>query len=219
MQVVHPKQGMALWRSQSPCLTLPCRVRLLGALEHQDVRNVLVQGHIFLNTSLTEAFCMAIVEAASCGLQVRRSNNEETSALQNAYVHLNLNIQFHLWLSGEQIPLEAAAAPRRNLCGPGNSFQVSELSRLPALCLHRASGQLIFLRVILPLLVEGLQRWLLSTGQSGLLSQQHCPGAVSFLHQQLAPVSLNELRVCWPCPGGIQERTWGERGNSKSLSG
>ncbi|TRZ26457.1 hypothetical protein HGM15179_000614 [Zosterops borbonicus] len=46
------------------------RVRLLGGLEHQDVRNVLVQGHIFLNTSLTEAFCMAIVEAASCGLQV-----------------------------------------------------------------------------------------------------------------------------------------------------
>uniref|UniRef100_A0A8D0GUC0 Phosphatidylinositol glycan anchor biosynthesis class A n=1 Tax=Sphenodon punctatus TaxID=8508 RepID=A0A8D0GUC0_SPHPU len=46
------------------------RVRLLGALEHQDVRNVLVQGHVFLNTSLTEAFCMAIVEAASCGLQV-----------------------------------------------------------------------------------------------------------------------------------------------------
>ncbi|XP_051840434.1 phosphatidylinositol N-acetylglucosaminyltransferase subunit A isoform X1 [Antechinus flavipes] len=46
------------------------RVRLLGALEHQDVRDVLVQGHIFLNTSLTEAFCMAIVEAASCGLRV-----------------------------------------------------------------------------------------------------------------------------------------------------
>ena len=31
---------------------------------------VLVQGNIFLNTSLTEAFCIAIVEAASCGLQV-----------------------------------------------------------------------------------------------------------------------------------------------------
>ncbi|MEE6468377.1 hypothetical protein FKM82_008268 [Ascaphus truei] len=46
------------------------RVRLLGALEHQQVRNVLVEGDIFLNTSLTEAFCMAIVEAASCGLQV-----------------------------------------------------------------------------------------------------------------------------------------------------
>ncbi|CAL9690079.1 unnamed protein product [Knipowitschia caucasica] len=46
------------------------RVRLLGALEHKDVRQVLVQGHIFLNTSLTEAFCMAILEGASCGLQV-----------------------------------------------------------------------------------------------------------------------------------------------------
>ncbi|XP_044142688.1 phosphatidylinositol N-acetylglucosaminyltransferase subunit A [Bufo gargarizans] len=46
------------------------RVRLLGALEHHEVRNVLVEGEIFLNTSLTEAFCMAIVEAASCGLQV-----------------------------------------------------------------------------------------------------------------------------------------------------
>lgn len=28
---------------------------------------VLVQGDVFLNTSLTEAFCIAIVEAASCG--------------------------------------------------------------------------------------------------------------------------------------------------------
>jgi len=28
---------------------------------------VLVQGDIFLNTSLTEAFCIAIVEAACCG--------------------------------------------------------------------------------------------------------------------------------------------------------
>ncbi|XP_052614600.1 phosphatidylinositol N-acetylglucosaminyltransferase subunit A-like [Peromyscus californicus insignis] len=46
------------------------RVHLLGALEHKDVRNVLIQGHIFLNTSLTEAFCMAILEAASCGLRV-----------------------------------------------------------------------------------------------------------------------------------------------------
>lgn len=43
------------------------RVTLLGSLEHSQVRNVLTQGHIFLNTSLTEAYCMAIVEAASCG--------------------------------------------------------------------------------------------------------------------------------------------------------
>uniref|UniRef100_A0A8C4WYM5 phosphatidylinositol N-acetylglucosaminyltransferase n=1 Tax=Eptatretus burgeri TaxID=7764 RepID=A0A8C4WYM5_EPTBU len=46
------------------------RVTLLGALDHRQVRDVLVGGDIFLNTSLTEAFCMAIVEAASCGLQV-----------------------------------------------------------------------------------------------------------------------------------------------------
>lgn len=43
------------------------RIELLGSLEHSQVRDVLTQGHIFLNTSLTEAYCMAIVEAASCG--------------------------------------------------------------------------------------------------------------------------------------------------------
>ncbi|KAJ4433860.1 hypothetical protein ANN_16173 [Periplaneta americana] len=46
------------------------RVTLLGSLEHSQVRSVLTRGHIFLNTSLTEAYCMAIVEAAACGLQV-----------------------------------------------------------------------------------------------------------------------------------------------------
>ncbi|RDX89581.1 Phosphatidylinositol N-acetylglucosaminyltransferase subunit A, partial [Mucuna pruriens] len=43
------------------------RVDLLGAVPHAQVRSVLISGHIFL-TSLTEAFCMAILEAASCGL-------------------------------------------------------------------------------------------------------------------------------------------------------
>lgn len=43
------------------------RVTLLGSLEHSQVKHVLNKGHIFLNTSLTEAYCMAIVEAASCG--------------------------------------------------------------------------------------------------------------------------------------------------------
>ncbi|XP_065829812.1 phosphatidylinositol N-acetylglucosaminyltransferase subunit A-like isoform X2 [Oscarella lobularis] len=46
------------------------RVQFLGAVSHDDVRNVLVKGDIFLNTSLTEAFCIAIVEAASCGTRV-----------------------------------------------------------------------------------------------------------------------------------------------------
>lgn len=46
------------------------RVTFLGSVPHTDVRDVLVKGHIFLNTSLTEAFCIAIIEAACCGLQV-----------------------------------------------------------------------------------------------------------------------------------------------------
>ncbi|RKP08669.1 hypothetical protein THASP1DRAFT_34611 [Thamnocephalis sphaerospora] len=46
------------------------RVRFIGSVKHHDVRNVLVQGQIFLNTSLTEAFCIAVVEAASCGLAI-----------------------------------------------------------------------------------------------------------------------------------------------------
>ena len=33
---------------------------------------VIFLGDIFLNTSLTEAFCMAIVEAVACGLTVVR---------------------------------------------------------------------------------------------------------------------------------------------------
>ncbi|XP_061396891.1 phosphatidylinositol N-acetylglucosaminyltransferase subunit A [Musca vetustissima] len=50
------------------------RVQMVGAVEHVQVREYLVQGHIFLNTSLTEAYCMAIVEAAACGLQVVSTN-------------------------------------------------------------------------------------------------------------------------------------------------
>ena len=46
------------------------RVRMVGGLRHDEMRDLLIQGHIFLNTSLTEAFCIAIVEAASCGLLV-----------------------------------------------------------------------------------------------------------------------------------------------------
>jgi phosphatidylinositol glycan class A protein len=46
------------------------RIQMLGALEHSEVRDVLTRGHIFLNTSLTEAYCMTIVEACSVGLHV-----------------------------------------------------------------------------------------------------------------------------------------------------
>ncbi|KAG6610441.1 phosphatidylinositol glycan, class A [Phytophthora cinnamomi] len=46
------------------------RVTLYGAVPHSQVRDVLCQGHIFLNSSLTESFCIAILEAAACGLFV-----------------------------------------------------------------------------------------------------------------------------------------------------
>jgi hypothetical protein len=46
------------------------RVELLGAVPHGNVRDVLCRGHIFLNCSLTESFCIAILEAACCGLYV-----------------------------------------------------------------------------------------------------------------------------------------------------
>ena len=46
------------------------RVEFLGAVAHSDVRSVLIRGHIFLNCSLTESFCIAILEAACCGLLV-----------------------------------------------------------------------------------------------------------------------------------------------------
>jgi len=46
------------------------RVELLGSVPHSQVRAVLCKGSIFLNCSLTESFCMAILEAASCGLMV-----------------------------------------------------------------------------------------------------------------------------------------------------
>lgn len=46
------------------------RIQMLGALDHSDVRDVLSCGHIFLNTSLTEAYCMAIVEACAVGLHI-----------------------------------------------------------------------------------------------------------------------------------------------------
>lgn len=50
------------------------RVELLGNIRHDEVRSVLCRGDLFLNTSLTEAFCMAIVEAGAAGLHVVSTN-------------------------------------------------------------------------------------------------------------------------------------------------
>lgn len=46
------------------------RILLLGSVKHEAVRDVLVQGSIFLNVSLTEAFGIGILEAACAGLYV-----------------------------------------------------------------------------------------------------------------------------------------------------
>lgn len=46
------------------------RVSLIGAVKHEEVRDVMVKGDIYLHPSLTEAFGTVIVEAASCGLYV-----------------------------------------------------------------------------------------------------------------------------------------------------
>lgn len=46
------------------------RVDFLGPVRHEEVRDVMTRGHIYLNPSLTEAFGTVIVEAASCGLYV-----------------------------------------------------------------------------------------------------------------------------------------------------
>lgn len=49
-------------------LNLHSQVILIGEVAHRDVSCVLNACHIFLNTSLTEAFCIAILEAVACGL-------------------------------------------------------------------------------------------------------------------------------------------------------
>lgn len=46
---------------------LESRVELAGLVRKEDVRAFLSQGSIFLNCSLTEAFCVALVEAAAVG--------------------------------------------------------------------------------------------------------------------------------------------------------
>lgn len=50
------------------------RVEFLGAVPHVEVASVLQRGHVFVNCSLTESFCIAILEAASCGLLVVSTN-------------------------------------------------------------------------------------------------------------------------------------------------
>lgn len=53
---------------------LHSQVRMLGEMNYLQIADVMRESDIFLNTSLTETFCMAILEAASCGLLVVSTN-------------------------------------------------------------------------------------------------------------------------------------------------
>ncbi|SIO73705.1 phosphatidylinositol glycan, class A [Babesia microti strain RI] len=44
------------------------RIKLMGPVPQDKVVDVMQTGHIFLVTSLTESFCIALLEAASCGM-------------------------------------------------------------------------------------------------------------------------------------------------------
>ncbi|ADM12279.2 GPI-anchor biosynthesis protein [Encephalitozoon intestinalis ATCC 50506] len=50
------------------------RVEIICEVDHGEVGDIMRRGDVFLNTSLTETFCIAIVEAASCGLHVVSTN-------------------------------------------------------------------------------------------------------------------------------------------------
>lgn len=50
------------------------RVELIGSIKHEQVRDVMTTGHIYLHPSLTEAFGTVLVEAAACGLLVVTTN-------------------------------------------------------------------------------------------------------------------------------------------------
>ena len=50
------------------------QVEFIGFSDVEDVPKIHSSGDIFLNTSISEAFCLAILEAASCGLYVISTN-------------------------------------------------------------------------------------------------------------------------------------------------
>ncbi|KAI5167225.1 phosphatidylinositol N-acetylglucosaminyltransferase subunit A [Nematocida sp. AWRm78] len=50
------------------------KVKFLGGIHPSSINLVLNQSNLFLNTSLTDAFCISIIEAAACGLYVVSTN-------------------------------------------------------------------------------------------------------------------------------------------------
>lgn len=81
---------MILLREMRDKYNIADKVELLGSLPNSEVPKVLNRGHIFLNTSLTEAFCIAILEAAACGLLCVSTNvGGITEVLPPGYVFVS----------------------------------------------------------------------------------------------------------------------------------
>lgn len=79
------------------------QIEMLGAVPHARVRSVLVRGHIFLNCSLTESFCIAILEAARYVVYVR-------SLLVDAYgIQFSAYLEASLLVTSGNIPADVSA--------------------------------------------------------------------------------------------------------------
>jgi len=102
---------------------LQSRVVMLGELQHSQVRDrLLAKGDIFLNTSLTEAFCMAIVEAVSCGLTVvSTAVGGIPEVLPHKFIYF-VEPRVESIVSGLSRAVEAVLAERRPDPGEGHEF-------------------------------------------------------------------------------------------------
>ena len=79
-------------------------------------------GDIFLNTSLTEAFCMAIVEAVSCGLTVvSTAVGGIPEVLPHKFIYF-VEPRVESIVSGLSRAVEAVLAERRPDPGEGHEF-------------------------------------------------------------------------------------------------
>lgn len=97
------------------------RVTLLGAVPPHRVRELLVQGHIFVNASLTEAFCMALVEAAAAGAH---------AALLYEYAHVFSAASVTKAFCGVQVGAAAAGVYSNLLLGVVLLFVLHSLCSL-----------------------------------------------------------------------------------------
>ncbi|KAG9392606.1 PIGA (GPI anchor biosynthesis) [Carpediemonas membranifera] len=98
----------------------PC-VTYHGGLPHDQVVNVLQSGHISLTTSLTEAFCIAVLEGAACGLEVvSTAVGGVVNVLPPDYITL---CRLEKELSGVELVggLKQTIARVHSLGGPGNA--------------------------------------------------------------------------------------------------